>query len=187
MSFLDSYLNNDDDLPVENQNIDEEIKRIKELVEYGNLYSSVESVEEMVQFCIERERYEDGLFLSSKLLEIFPYNSEYWLKKGISLNGLFRFDEALLCYSKSLSLNPWDSEALIDKAAAEENLGLYDQARESLDNVLINDPRNEEALFSIGLLLQRQDKFDSAVKYFRNVQGPADVCQRFVKNTPQLH
>src|ERR1035437_8788547 len=170
MSFFDSYLNNDDDLPVENHKIDEEIKRIKEAAEDGNLYSSVEYVEEIVQHCLEVERYEDGLYLSNKLLEIFPYNSEYWLKKGISLNGLFRFEEAMVCYTKSLSLNPWDSEALIDKAAAEENLGLYDQARESLDLVLVNDPQNEEALFSIGLLLQRQEKFDSAMKYFKKAQ-----------------
>src|ERR1035438_446717 len=119
MSFLDSYFNSDENLPVENHNIDEEILRVKEIVKQGNIYSVIESIEEVLQICIENDRYEDGLFLSNKLVDVFPYNSEYWLKKGVMLNGLYRFEEAMECYNKSLSLNPCDSETLIDKAATD--------------------------------------------------------------------
>ena len=68
-----------------------EILRVKSVIEQGNIYSVIESIEEAIQICIENDRFADGLFLSDKLLDVFPYNSEYWLKKGVMLNGLFRF------------------------------------------------------------------------------------------------
>ena len=52
MSFLDSYFNSDENLPIENQNIDDEILRVKEIVEQGNIYSVIESIEEDLKICI---------------------------------------------------------------------------------------------------------------------------------------
>ncbi|HEX7358593.1 MAG TPA: hypothetical protein VF270_12855, partial [Ignavibacteriaceae bacterium] len=136
MSLFDSEFSNEEEFELPQENIEEELAACKKILDTGYVYDSVERIEEVAQTCIDIDRFEDALYLIEKLLEIFPYNSEYWLKKGIILNGLFRFGEALLSYEQSLSLNPNDVETLIDKSATEENLGLFDQARESLEKVL---------------------------------------------------
>lgn len=98
MSFFDSDYSNDEEFNLPDYKIDEEIASCKKILESGYIYDSIERIEELIQSCLDNERYEDALFLLEKLLEVFPYNSEYWLKKGIVLNGLFRFSEALLAF-----------------------------------------------------------------------------------------
>ncbi len=136
MSFFDSEFSNEEEYDLPEENVEEELASCKKILDSGYVFDSVERIEELIQVCMDVDRYEDALFLLDKFLEIFPYNSEYWLKKGIVLNGLFRFSEALLAYEHSLSLNPNDVETLIDKSATEENLGLYDHSQESLEKVL---------------------------------------------------
>ena len=137
MSFFDSEFSNDEEFDLPEEKVEEELASCKKLLESGYVYDSVERIEELIQTCIDVDRFEDALYLLEKTIEIFPYNSEYWLKKGIVFNGLFKFSEALLAYEQSLSLNPNDLETLVDKSATEENLGLYDQAQESLSLIHI--------------------------------------------------
>ncbi|MEM4649334.1 MAG: tetratricopeptide repeat protein, partial [Candidatus Bathyarchaeia archaeon] len=155
MSLYDSEFSQEDNSE-SSDNLEEEIKECKAILENGYIYNSIERIEDLIQDCIDFIRFEDGLYFTNKLLEIFPYNSELWLKKGILLNGLMKFEEAIECFDKALSLNPNDAETLVDKSAAEENMGLYQQAEESLRRVLELDPENEDAYFSLGLLYQRQ-------------------------------
>src|SRR5574338_338216 len=153
MSFFEPDHSPDDNLNMNNE-FSKEIERCRQLVDEGGIYSCMEAVEEAVQTCIDNYLYDDGVYFVDKLLEVSPYNSEYWVKKGALLNGLYKFTEAIECYNKALSLNPGDSDALIERAAAEENLGLMENARESLETALEQEPNNEESLFNLGLLYQ---------------------------------
>ena len=150
MSFFESDFSYDN--PDMSNEFTREIEKCKRLIDEGSIYSCIEIVEEVIQTCVDNAFYEDGIYLVNKLLEVSPYNSEYWVKKGALLNGLFKFDKAIECYNKALSLNPGDSDALIEKAAAEENLGLMDEAKESLETALEREPDNEESLFNLGLI-----------------------------------
>jgi tetratricopeptide (TPR) repeat protein len=113
-------------------NIEGDIKRYKELINRGELYNSAEAIEDLINSCQEEGLYEEGLYFIERLLEISPYNSEYWLKKGILLNNIFEPDSALECFERALSLNPADAETYIEKASSEEDVGLFAQAKESL-------------------------------------------------------
>ena len=104
MSLFDSEFSNEEEFDLPKEKVDEELASCKKILDSGYIYDSVERIEELIQTCIDVDRFEDALFLLDKFIEIFPYNSEYWLKKGIVLNGLFRFSEALLAYDQSLSL-----------------------------------------------------------------------------------
>ena len=157
MSYFDSEFSEEGNLFSEEKNVDEEIKRCKELVDSGNIFNLMETAEEVLQLCGENERFSDGLHFVNLLLEVAPYNSDYWFKKGFFLSGLAKFQEAIECYDKSLSLNPGDSEILIDRASAEESLGLTAQARKSLEAALTGDPHNEDALFSLGVIHQQKE------------------------------
>jgi tetratricopeptide (TPR) repeat protein len=169
MSFFESGSRDDKDFDAEKNSVEEEIKRFKEIITAGRIYECIESLEEMLLTCYDNEFYEDGLYFADQLLEVSPYNSEYWLRKGNFLNGIFKFDEAIKCYNKALSLNPGDSEILVDRAIAEENLGLNSNAKETLQAALVSDPNNDEAVFSLGLLYQKAEEFEEALKCFSRV------------------
>ena len=70
-------------------NLEEDIKRYKQLIDKGEIYNSLESIEDLISSCQENELFEDGIYFVDRLLEVSPYNSEYWLKKGILLNNIF--------------------------------------------------------------------------------------------------
>ena len=99
MSFFDSEFPNDEEFDLPEEKVEEELSSCKKILESGYVYDSVERIEELIQTCIDVDRFEDALYLLDKIIDIFPYNSEYWLKKGIVLNGLFRFSESLLALS----------------------------------------------------------------------------------------
>ena len=120
MSYFDSEFSEEGNLFSEDKNVDDEIKRCRELVDSGSIFELMETAEEVLQLCGENERFSDGLYFVNLLLDVAPYNSDYWFKKGFFLSGLAKFEEAIECYNKSLSLNPGDSEILIDRASAEE-------------------------------------------------------------------
>ena len=123
MSYFDSEYSEEGNFSAEEKNVVEEIERCKELIKSGSIFELMETAEEVLQLCGENERFSDGLYFVNLLLDVAPYNSDYWFKKGFFLSGLFKFEEAIECYNKSLSLNPGDSEILIERASAEENLG----------------------------------------------------------------
>ena len=100
-------------------NLEEDIKRYKQLIDKGELYNSLEAIEDLINSCQENELFEDGIYFIERLLEVSPYNSEYWLKKGILLNNIFESEPALECFERALSLNPADPEIYIEKGIEE--------------------------------------------------------------------
>ena len=165
MADFDSDFSSDNKFEEAN-NIEADIKKYKIIIDKGEIYNSLESIEDLINSCQENELYEDGIYFVERLLEVSPYNSEYWLKKGILLNNVFESEPALECFERALSLNPADSEIYIEKASSEEDLGFFARAKESLITALKIDPNNAETLFSLGLLFQRQERYEEAIEYF---------------------
>ena len=168
MSIYNSHFN---DINSEEDDIDlnEEINACRNIIESNLLYDSFERIEDVINQCIDYGYITDGLYFVNYLIEISPYNSELWNKKGLLLNSAGNFEQAIECIEKALSLNPGDLDTLIDKSAIEENLGHFSQAEETLNSVLSHEPNNEDALFSLGLLNQRRENFARAIHYFEKV------------------
>ncbi len=81
MSFYNSHF--DDVNPEEDSNhLNEEINACRNLVESNSLYNSIERVEDVINQCIDYGYITDGLYFVNYLLELSPYNSELWNKKG---------------------------------------------------------------------------------------------------------
>ena len=136
MSFFSEEYDFDESFESGNGNLREQIEDCKKLIDDGAVYGYLDKFDEVIQSCLDTDLNEDGLYLINGLLEVAPYNSEYWIKKGLFLNALGYFNESIECFNKALSLNPGDSDALVDKSIAEENIGLFTQAKESLHHAL---------------------------------------------------
>ncbi len=141
------------------------IKTILSLEE-RNYFLIQDAIEEALQICVENDYPREGLQLVDALLEIAPYNSEYWYHKGTFLNNIFKFEEAYDCLDKALSLNPNDSDILITKSIAADNLGLKSEAFSALEKALALDPNNDEALFNMAVFYERNSDFETAILFF---------------------
>ncbi len=137
MSFFNEEYDFDDSSEFGSENLRDQIEDCKKLIDSGAVYGYLDKFDDVIQSCLDHDLNEDGLYLVIALLEIAPYNSEYWIKKGLFLNALGEFNESIECFNKALSLNPGDSDALVDKSIAEENIGLFTQAKESLVHRII--------------------------------------------------
>jgi hypothetical protein len=95
MSFFDEDFGFEELSNDEEKNLREEIEECKKLIESGTVYGFFDKFDEIIQACLDNDFNEDGLYLVDALLEIAPYNSEYWIKKGLFLNSLGKFEESI--------------------------------------------------------------------------------------------
>ena len=91
MSYLDSEYDFNE-LPGSGEtNLKEQINECRNILENGTVYGNIEMIEDVVQSCLDFDMNEEGLELINGLLEVAPYNSEFWVKKGLFLNALTKF------------------------------------------------------------------------------------------------
>jgi tetratricopeptide (TPR) repeat protein len=94
----------------EKENLQDKIKQYEEfLKESEGAYIHTEIVEELIDLYMLSGQYEKALFHVQKLIELFPYTVEYWLRRGIILNNMSEYEKALLSFHKALMLNPNES------------------------------------------------------------------------------
>lgn len=167
MSYSEDYYDDSHNSQFDNEDLQSKVDICKEYVSAGQIYAYLDNIEETIQLCMEYDCNSDGIYLVDAVLEIAPYNSEFWQYKGVLLNNMFEFEEAYDCFNRALSLNPSDVESLVNKSIAEDNLGMYDEAQASLNKALEIEPGNEEAIFNLGVLHIRKNNYDEAIANFK--------------------
>ena len=80
-------------------------------------------LEEIASFYFEDGRMEKALEVIDHLIELHPYQSDAWMRRGILLNNLGRPEDALEAYDRALDLNPADAETLINRGITLDSLG----------------------------------------------------------------
>ncbi len=148
------------------KNLKAEINTCRKIIDEGKIFLAMDTVEETMNNCVENENYTDGIYFIERLLEISPYNSDYWYKKGVLLNIDCKYENAIECFNKAISLNPGDVEIYLDKSISEEGLDLNDEAVKSLEIVLELEPTNDEAYYNLGMIAFRETNFIRAKECF---------------------
>ena len=143
MSFSEDYLNDNYETNFDEEEVKSKINICRGHIDSGNTFAHIDLIEDVIQYCMEYDFIDDGLYLADSLLKVVPYNSEAWQYKGILLNNTFKFDEAYHCFDNSLALNPNDIETYINKSIAEDNLGMFSEAVASLLKALEIEPDDE--------------------------------------------
>src|SRR5512140_2778056 len=122
------------------EHFEDEIKKFRErLSDGGGGSTNIESLEEIVAFYFEGEKYDEALHFITLLLEYIPFSADTWQRKSIILNNLQRHNEALECIDHALKLNPVDAELMIGRGLTLDNLSRFEEAIESYDLVLETD------------------------------------------------
>jgi tetratricopeptide (TPR) repeat protein len=119
MSKLDfSGFDDDDGDEGKRDRFEDELKKYKDL--YGDSASnitSIEALEELVNYLFDHERYDEALRMVERLLTFVPYSADAWQRKGLILSNLYRYEEALGALDTALSLNPVDPEILVNRGS----------------------------------------------------------------------
>ena len=98
---FDSTFDDDQFDEFEKQNIDEEIKRLRK---EEPTFSSIAALEEIIDYFMSQDKYEDALYFANKLIAVMPASGENLARRGEIHEALGKFENALEDYSKRSKL-----------------------------------------------------------------------------------
>jgi putative inorganic carbon (HCO3(-)) transporter len=81
-----------------------------------------------------------------KALDLAPYVSVYWLRKGELFNAAGRGQEALAAFEDAQKHDPFDVAAARNSGRLAEALGEVDRARRHFERALLLDPLNRDTI-----------------------------------------
>ena len=145
---------------------------IEALLNKGESYIAdldLESIDELINYLLEKNQHIKALNCIDSLLQYFPYSNEIWQRKAIIYDNKGDFQNAIICFDKAISLNPTDEEAILNKGITLDNSGDFDEALYCFNRVLEIDPCSIDALFNKGLILEKTDNFADAISCFEKI------------------
>ncbi|MEM6647307.1 MAG: tetratricopeptide repeat protein, partial [Bacteroidota bacterium] len=67
----------------------------------GLVYFDSETLEDIATYYFELGEFGQALGVIDRLLEMYPFSSDAWMRRGILLNNLTRHEEALDAYTQA--------------------------------------------------------------------------------------
>jgi tetratricopeptide (TPR) repeat protein len=114
------------------------------------------------QQAIFRGRFDEGIALTTRELEINPANAMAFYQLGDAYGRQSRWDLSIAALQQSLWLNPFYSGPYILLGRAYMRTGRLDTAESMLRRGILYDPNNRTAHYILGQLLQQMGRTDEA-------------------------
>ena len=137
-----------------------------------NLYSEDLSLCKEGWACVERGDYNQAIELLKKGIATgnltIPSLARTYRNMGIASNRNKQFENAVEYYNKALALkpnDPWDD--YVNRGNAWSGLGNYKKAMADYDKALEVKPNYNEAYYNRGIVFEKQNKRDEALKEFQ--------------------
>jgi tetratricopeptide (TPR) repeat protein len=142
-----------------------------------NELPSPDIIEDLVNYCLDNEKFVEAGEFANLWLEYYPYSSEAHTKKGLSALNLDMYETAISSFDNALKFNPNDSEILIYKADALESMNELIIAEQTIEFVLKLDPHNDDAYLIYGSILQKKADYDEAIRIYNFIVESEDHKQ----------
>ncbi len=107
--------------------------------------------------------YEEALNYFTRLIKIFPQNTDFWNGNGNALLGLKRYEAAITCYDKALEINPLYEKAWSNRGNALKKLKRYEEAIDYYNKALEINPLYESAWNGWGNILLNLRRYEEAI------------------------
>ncbi len=140
-----------------------------------------EVFENLVDYCINDERYEEALEICGVWITCEPDNSTAFHKRAILLSITDKPVEAFLSIKKAISLNPTENEYLLAQAIIFEQLGNPLKGLSLLDDILKSDPGNEAGLLSKAMILSGLDRHKESVEILEYLENMAFESEEIIQ------
>ena len=141
-----------------------------------------EILEELVDYCIENEKFEEALDFALLLTDRAPFNGDGWHRRGMLEAHHAEFEKAILSYERALALNPTDNELLINYGVALDGAGRTEEALEIFNRTLATNPSNDEALFNKGICFEKAERYADAIAIFQYLKDVKEFAMMLVKD-----
>ncbi len=124
-------------------------------------------------------RFQEGLALFQRAVDLSPNDPELWLRRASALFARGLIPEAIRYAQKALQIKPGlvDAHVLLGKLFASQ--GKTDLARKCFDNALRMDPGNAYTMVSQAVMLERSGETGAA-------KDVVDAALRKIPSHPQL-
>lgn len=117
---------------------------------------------------LKKKEYSMAVNFLQSAIQKEPKNAQYWNALGLALSAMGEYEDAIDALNKALELNPQLTDIHNTLGAIYTELGKYDMALKEYREVL-NDktyPTPHFVYFNIGLLKEKQKKYDEAIAAF---------------------
>ena len=141
------------------------------------------------QFYVTREPANLDLAGSNAASALFynPHSAMGLVCQALNLVCHGKAEDAQAYFKKAQQADPGNPEILYYKAWALERQGLLPQAEEAYRDILVARPNYWPAYNNLGVLLQRQAKYDQAAKAFAAAGAAAPKVAQPVGNLAQIY
>lgn len=114
-------------------------------------------------------RYDEGINLIDKLIDLNPYSQNYWNALATAQFLAGRYDESIKSCEYALAIDPNDVDGLLTKANCRHRLGDFAEALQLYERY-VNGAGSEKALgeLNIGTCLVYLERYDEAVTHLNN-------------------
>jgi len=118
-----------------------------------------------------------------------PNNAQYWNALGLALSAMGEYEDAIEALHKALELNPELTDIHNTLGAIYTEMGKYEMALKEYRKVLDDKtyPTPHFVYFNIGLLKQRQKKYDEAIAAFEQAVSLKEDFYRVYVPLSQLY
>lgn len=168
MDYFDDNIN--DDFGIPNKELKEKLelywKDFRKASKKGERIFDLNTIENLTEYCLENEKYEEALDLSREWLKMMPDSIDAHCKLAFSLLNLDRSHDALRAIENAFQISPDDSETLLLKATILESLGKVDESKEIIMRLLEDEPENADYHYAHANILQTARDFDSAIDIY---------------------
>ncbi len=117
---------------------------------------------------LKKKEYSMAVNFLQSAIKKEPKNAQYWNALGLALSAMGEYEDAIDALNKALELNPDLTDIHNTLGAIYTELGDYDKALQEYGKVLKDKtyPTPYFVYFNIGLLKERQKKYEEAIVAF---------------------
>ncbi|OGL43713.1 MAG: hypothetical protein A2161_13400 [Candidatus Schekmanbacteria bacterium RBG_13_48_7] len=172
------YVSGSSNIENEKLKVEPKLRDPKDMVEVIDLFSVGKTY-------MEESRYEKGIEIFVKVLELDPQNRKAYQIVGDAYFKLTRFDEALKAYETSLKFEP-DTMVFNNIGAVYQKKLEYEKAIAAFKQAIQLNPLNQEAFINLGDTLTATAQYSEAEQYYKKASDIAP-SKRLAKSSGILY
>ncbi len=117
---------------------------------------------------LKKKEYSMAVNFLQTAIQKEPKNAQYWNALGLALSGMGEYEDAIDAFHKALQYNPELTDIHNTLGVIYTQMGKYDLALKEYREVLKDKtyPTPHFVYFNIGLLKEKQKKYDEAIAAF---------------------
>lgn len=149
----------------ENGNTEAAANAFGECVNFESVNSAFLIV--VIQCFLELKRYDQGLRVADRIVELDPFNADGYYQQAICHIGMKDVTTAYDCICKALEIDPLNPDFLVVKADLLTERNDYAEAKEILLTLLEREPDFYKTYFPLGYIFEQEENWGKSLEFYK--------------------